>query len=299
MIAVEKRRVRTSGGELAYVDEGEGPAVLLLHGFPLSSILWRDLVPLLSTRFRAIAPDILGAGDSDHPDDVPLDLSAQAKYVRELLAELGVESFAVVGHGHGGGIAQLLALDGSGVEAMVLLDSVAFDLWPAEGTRELQRGAIQHENEGAVHTLLRTDFDLGMGRRSRLPDEVLGEYLRPWSGPEGAQAYFRAVRSMDGVGLAGRERDIARFEFPVLILWGEDDAFFPVAIAERLSEAMPTSTLGLLPGCGHLVVEDAPETIAPMVYEYLRARYLKAPHGHEGIVGIQLERKPAWIEEDE
>ena len=91
-----------------------------------------------------------------------------------------------------------------------------------------------------------------------------------------------------------------KLEIPVLIFWGEDDEFYPPAVAERLNAAIPTSTLGLLPGCRHFLVEDAIETIGPMIYEYLRARYLQEPHGGHGdasgIVTIQLERRPPWVD---
>ncbi len=104
---------------------------------------------------------------------------------------------------------------------------------------------------------------------------------------------------------------LASFDFPVLLLWGEDDEVVPVSIAEELNDAIPTSTLGLLPGCGHELTDDAAATIAPMILEYLRARYLKQPHSaahghdadhaHDGVVRIQLERRPPWVdlEEDE
>jgi pimeloyl-ACP methyl ester carboxylesterase len=111
----------------------------------------------------------------------------------------------------------------------------------------------------------------------------------------------------EGVG----DEDLASFDFPVLLLWGEDDEVVPVAVAEELNDAIPTSTLGLLPGCGHDLTEEAAATIAPMILEYLRARYLKeshaeahghdADHAHDGVVRIQLERRPPWVdlEEDE
>jgi pimeloyl-ACP methyl ester carboxylesterase len=107
------------------------------------------------------------------------------------------------------------------------------------------------------------------------------------------------------------DEDLASFDFPVLLLWGEDDEVVPVAVAEELNDAIPTSTLGLLPGCGHDLTDEAAATIAPMILEYLRARYLKeshaeahghdADHAHDGVVRIQLERRPPWVdlEEDE
>lgn len=114
-----------------------------------------------------------------------------------------------------------------------------------------------------------------------------------------------------GVG----DEDLASFDFPVLLLWGEDDDVVPVAIAEALNDAIATSTLGLLPGCGHDLTEEAAVTIAPMILEYLRARYLKqshsqahahgngdtrdAGHAHDGVVRIQLERRPPWVDLEE
>lgn len=103
----------------------------------------------------------------------------------------------------------------------------------------------------------------------------------------------------------------ASFDFPVLLLWGEDDEVVPVSIAEELNDAIPTSTLGVVPGCGHELTDDAAATIAPMILEYLRARYLKQPHSsahdhgadhaNDGVVRIQLERRPPWVdlEDDE
>jgi pimeloyl-ACP methyl ester carboxylesterase len=99
--------------------------------------------------------------------------------------------------------------------------------------------------------------------------------------------------------------DLAAFGFPVLLLWGEEDDQVPVSIAEALNEAIPTSTLGVVPGCGHDLLAEAAPTVAPLIFEYLRARFLKTPHGHDhahdGIVRIQLERRPPWVdlEEDE
>ena len=102
---------------------------------------------------------------------------------------------------------------------------------------------------------------------------------------------------------------LSSFHFPVLLLWGEDDTEVPVSVAEELNDAIATSTLGLLPGCGHDLPHQAAATIAPMILEYLRARYLKESHAHagdpdhahDGVVRIQLERRPPWVdlEEDE
>jgi len=293
-----RARFRTSGGELAYTDVGEGPVVVLLHGFPLWSHEWREFIPLFASRFRVLAPDLLGYGDSDKPEDAPLHIRAQAGYVRELLAGLRVDRFAVVGHGAGGGVAQLLALDGTGVEAMVLLDAAAFDRWPSDRTRETQeRAAGVLPSAELAAAQVRADIEFGAVSRDRIPDEVVDAYVAPFAADDGA--FLRALGSLDGEGLAGREAEFERIEFPVLILWGEDDPCYPPSVGEQLNDAMPSSALGLLPGCGHLIVDEAADTIGPMISEYLRARWLRAPHGHgdtSGVVMLQLERRPPWAD---
>lgn len=286
----ELRRARTSVGELAYRDLGdpEAPAVVLIHGFPTSSHLWRHLAPLLSVSMRVLVPDLMGAGDSDKPE-APLGLPAQARYLREWLTGIGVGRFAVVGHGIGGGVAQLLAAEG-GVAALVLIDAAAFDAWPSEAVREAQA----HSGSGSadlVAAAVGTAFELGMRRRS-LAEADLAEYVRPFAGRGGAYAFSRWLLALDGRGLEDAAARIAEREIPTLVLWGEDDPFFPSAVAERLGDAIATASVALLPGCGHFLPEEAPETVGPLVAEFLRARYLGRPHEHPaGPVRVELLRR--------
>lgn len=286
------RRFRASGGELAYLDLGdtEDPAVVLLHGFPSSRYLWRNLAPLLEPWMRVIVVDLLGAGDSDAPADADLGIAAQARAVRELLDGLGVTAFAAVGHGVGGGVAQLLAL-GGGAGALVLIDSVVFDAWPSAWVRDAQQRV---SIGGRIATaLVDAAFEAGVRKPGRLTADDLAEYRRPFEGERGDAAFVRWLLALDGEGLAGREADLERLEIPALVLWGEDDVFHPPAHAERVGDALPMASIALLPGCGHFLLEDAPETVAPLVFEYLRSRYLGAPHAHEtGPVTVELGLRP-------
>jgi pimeloyl-ACP methyl ester carboxylesterase len=298
------RRVATSAGSIAYHDEGEGPAVLLLHGFPASSWQWRDFLPLLAARFRVIAPDLPGAGASTPGPDVSLDLPTQASAMSELLAHLGIERTAVVAHGAGAGVAQLLALDHGGVDALVLLNAASLDAWPSPGVAlARERLSADPADASVVRALVRGAFEVGAVQRGRLSDDVLEAYAESYVAGDGPRRLARVLDGLDGRGLAGREGELAALEAPVLILWGEDDPVYPPRVGERLNDAMPSSTLGLLPGCGHFLVEEAADTIGPMIAEYLRARYAHAPHGHAdpnaGIVMLQLERRPPWADLEE
>ena len=178
MTHLERHRARVSAGDIAYVDEGDGPAVALLHGFPTHADLWRNLAPLLAPRFRVVAPDLLGYGGSGKPGDADLSIAAQARYVRELLERLGVHEFAAVGHGAGGGIAQLLALEGR-VRTLVLLDTVAFEEWaPAGVVHDLTEDGAAADPAMAERTVSEA-FTRGMGHPERLLPNDLELFADP------------------------------------------------------------------------------------------------------------------------
>jgi pimeloyl-ACP methyl ester carboxylesterase len=293
-------RAETSGGALAYHDEGSGPAVVLLHGFPLTSYLWRGLIPALASRHRVIAPDLLGLGASDKRAGVALDIRAQAGYVGELLAQLGIDRVALVGHSTGGGIAQLLVAARDDVEALVLIDSIAFDRWPTEAIGEIRVLPIDRETSESAELVVRSALRLGTVE-DQLTDDDVRAYLAPWAPPAPVDGLFRFARSLDGVGLKQLEREMATWDLPTLILWGEDDPFHPVDVAERLNAAIPSSALGLVPECGHFLPDEAPETIFPIIVEYLRANYLRIPHAAHatGPVLVPLGAMPLDVAEEE
>lgn len=299
----ELKRARVSAGELAYADEGEGRAVVLLHGFPTSSFLWRREIPLLAGRTRVIAPDLLGYGASDKPVGADLSEPAQARAMEELLVGLGVSECAVVGHDIGGAVAQILALGKDvRVRTLVLVDSACFDAWPVEGVRQVQATPPEQETVSFVRDLIAATFELGMGRPRQLSAGDLAAYAEPWL--RDPPAFFRAVRGIEGRGLAGRDEELGALDAPAFVLWGEQDPFLPSELGERLQDTLSDAALALLPGCSHFVTEDAPTTVGPLIHEFLRSRYLGERHAHAatatGPVPVFLHRpeEGGWMDVD-
>lgn len=249
--------VATSRGPRACLDEGSGETVVCLHGWPVGPSVFRRLIPLLAARFRVLVPDLTG----------DVELAQQAAVVVEVLDALRVDRVALVGHSHGGGVAQLLAMEGR-ADALILIDPVALDA------------------TGPVDMAPREVIERGSVEFASLPEGDLATYLasppRPAPAPEPRLA---------GVGTAMAARDI-----PVLLLWGEEDPFVGVDVGERLTDELPGAALGVVPDSGHFLLDDAFESVGVLIAEYLRARYLGAPHGHEGIVTLQLERRPPWVD---
>ena len=198
-----KQRIRTTGGDLAYIDEGVGPAVVLVHGFPTSSVLWRGVVPRLAERMRVIAVDLVGFGRSEKPDGAALHIRAQAGYVRELLQGKGIEEFAVAGHDIGGGVAQLLALEGRAA-ALAVLDSICFDAWPIEGVKMLQTATPEQETSEFVDQVVRLTIDLGVSHKERFDETALDSCDGEFSARDlpHSRGLSEAEASVSGLGIA-------------------------------------------------------------------------------------------------
>jgi 2-hydroxymuconate-semialdehyde hydrolase len=300
-LPLEHRTAAISSGAMAYVDMGQGDPVLLLHGFPTSSFLWRREAWLLAQRMRVIAPDLLGYGLSDKPVGADLSEPAQAGYVRELLEQLDLGRVAVAGHDVGGVISLLLALDAPDldVKALVLLDSPSFDPRPNEQVRGLQAAPSDGGSAGEAEDAVRRILGLSVAHSNHLTDELFDGYLAPWRAEPAA--LFRAARGLRGTALKGREGDVASLKQPTFLMWGEEDPLVPSELGERLGELLEGSTLALLPGCSHLVGEDAPQTVGPLIFEWLRSRYLGEGHSHPGgPVEVFLERPgEKWFGQEE
>jgi 2-hydroxymuconate-semialdehyde hydrolase len=286
--AQARRRFRSSAGELSYVDAGSGRPVVLIHGFPASSYLWRREIPMFASRMRVIAPDLLGYGESGKPAEADLSIPAQAGYVGELLAALSFEGAAIVGHGVGGGIAQLLAASGL-VETLVLMDSAAFDAQPDSDIRTVAAIRPDAVTAATAERVVRRAFESGVEHVGALSDVDVDAYLTPWRAEP--PALVRAARALADGGLDAAAEDLAAAGVPVFALWGENDAVYPASLAERLLDLIPAATVAVLPGCGHFVTEDAPTTVAPLVFEFLRRRYLG-----DGHVGHPSEPVPVFLE---
>jgi pimeloyl-ACP methyl ester carboxylesterase len=234
-----------------------------------------------------IAPDLLGYGESDKLVGADMSEPAQARHVSELVHALGIDSISVVGHDTGGAVSQMLALDGGvSVGAMVLLDSACFAAWPARWVQRIQSVPVGQQVAPFVEEVVRRALADGMAHLNRLEEDTVAAYLRPWL--DDPPAFFRAACAVTGKGLAGRDEELAELDIPALIIWGESDPFLPASLAEALGELISGSTMALLPGCSHFVTEDAPGTVGPLIYEYLRARYLGEHHSHGGTEPVEV-----------
>src|SRR5829696_4322265 len=289
----KKRYVSVGEARVAYYEEGSGEPLLLLHGCPFSSFIWRKVITRLSPHYRCLAPDLLGLGDTETPEDADWSLRAQAATVVGLLDALGVERAHVVGHDHGGAVAQLLAAEHPDrVGRLMLSNAEAYDNWPSEEERPFVR-QTQIPVVGDVVMWAwsrRSVFRRTLAEAKAVHDpEVLSKEL--------LDGYIRANLS-DRRRRAKTKRFLAaqfdpennrtttdlldglrRFDHPTLLLWARDDPHFGPEGGERLYHDIPGAVrLELLPETGHLLMEERPERFAALVSEFLAGRAARGRH---------------------
>jgi pimeloyl-ACP methyl ester carboxylesterase len=237
------------------VDTGNGPPVVLLHGFASSLETWDLLVPRLAPRHRVISLDLKGFGWTDRPagDYSPL---AQARLVHALLDQLGIERTALVAHSWGSSVALAAVLQQPGRFTRIAL----YDAWVYE--EQLPTMFVWARADGVGELL----FDLFYKERpddkltqafydkrfvsQKLMEDVEFALDRPGT----VAAALAAARGQRFAQMQERYRTIRQ---PVLLLWGREDVVTPVAVGERLLRDLPHSRMIVYPRCGHLPMLEA------------------------------------------
>lgn len=266
------RREKVSGGEVAYEVFGEGPPVVLVHGTPSRSYIWRHVATTLSERFRVSVYDLLGFGESERGEGQDVSIAAQARMLAELVGAWGQEEPMVAGHDIGGAIALRAHLsEGVNFARIALLDAVVLTPWGTPALRHVK------EHLEAYRTMPGYVFEEYVAARLRqaasrqMEVGTLEVYLSQWRGAEGQAAYIRKDAALDERDTAEIEPLLGSIEVPVSILWGEEDAWLEPSQADRLHGEIPDSSLRKVPGAGHFLPEDAPGEVARELLAFFSA----------------------------
>jgi haloalkane dehalogenase len=246
------------------------PAVLLVHGYPESSYMWRDVLPALALAgFHALAPDLPGYGDSE-ADPGGGEWERHVEALERFRNEQGLETLTLVVHDWGGLIGLRWACDHPGVaNALVISDSGFFSDGKWRGPGEILR--TEGQGEQFVEGVDREGFAglLGSVSTGIAPDAV-DEYFKAFGDADRRRGQLELYRSGDFEKLEPYEGKLAELGVPTLLLWGADDFAAPVAGAHRFADEIPGSEVVVLEGTGHFVVDDAPERYAEELVRFLR-----------------------------
>jgi haloalkane dehalogenase len=263
------------GFTLGYRELGTGPAVLLLHGWPTSSWLWRGLMGPIARTHRVIALDLPGFGASDKPVDGRYDFPDFERAIDGLLDRLEIDQVAIAGHDLGGPIAVHWALTRPDrVAAIALLNTLLYPEVAPEIIEFVTTLNTPGPRERATSPEGLTEImRLGLAREAGLPDDALAGVLAPFATTDARLALARAGIGLSLTGLADIAAGLSSVDVPVRVVYGEQDRVLP-DVAEtfaRLQRDVPAATVTALPHCGHFLQEDDPDGVAELLADFFGA----------------------------
>ncbi|HEU0222058.1 MAG TPA: alpha/beta hydrolase [Paracoccaceae bacterium] len=256
------RRLTFRGHRVAWEVAGEGPDLVLIHGTPFSSHVWHRIAPVLEARYRVWRFDLLGYGESDKAPEVSLAVQGALWAALHGTWFAGRPAPFVIAHDFGGATAlRGHLLHGLAYARLLLVDPVAIRPWGSPFVAHVR----DHEAAMAglpayIHRAILAAYVRGASHAG-LTDAALEPYLAPWLGGNGQAAFYRQIAQMDLRHTDEIEPRLGEIACPVGILWGAEDAWIPLAIGERLAAMIPGARFAAVAGSGHLMQEDAPESI--------------------------------------
>jgi pimeloyl-ACP methyl ester carboxylesterase len=259
-----------------YVEDGAGPLIVLLHGFPEFWYSWRKQIPALANAgFRVIAPDLRGYNESSRPQDVDAyRMTEIAKDVAGLIVQNGGKC-TLVGHDWGGYAAWYTAMLHPGVvERLIILNAPH----PKPLARHLARSFEQKLRLSyqlffnipvISDAFMAATLPLMMRRAGKFTAEEIAEYKRAWRKPGAVRAmlaYYRALRRSRGE-LRELQRPITA---PTLLIFGDRDPVFMRETTERFDDVVPNIRVEHIADAGHFVQTDAPEIVNQLIAEFAK-----------------------------
>jgi pimeloyl-ACP methyl ester carboxylesterase len=275
------RFLEVGAGEVAYRRVGEGPDVLFVHGWPVSSATFRTLLPHLVDHVTCHLIDLPGAGSSRFTSDTPLTIESHIHSVRRVVDLLALNDVALVGHDSGGMIARHAMAGDRRLRALGLIDTehstgLSWKFRSFIAARRIPGFGTGFGWLAGRPRLRRNRLVLGdaFADRSLLDGEFDEFFLRPLHrSRRHRDAAIRLLRSFDHQHLRDLRALHARIDVPVQLVWGDQDRFFPVGRAREMLADFPDAQLTVITGAGLFSHEERPADVARALIPVLtRAR---------------------------
>lgn len=260
------------GRKVAFLREGKGEPLILVHGVTTYSFIWRELIPTLSEDFDVVAVDLMGCGYSEKPLEADYSIKAQAEFITGLVDELGFEGGVhFAGHDIGGGIGQILAVSHPGrLRSLVLINTVGYDYWPVQPVKVLRVPFIRDVvfatfNLGFFKMLIRQ----GVHRKEAITDEVMDFFWAPLREKDGKHGFLQLAKYLNNRHLTEIAGGLRELDLPVLIIRGDNDIYLSPEISRRLHDDIKGSRLVRIENGGHFIQLDEPVVVAWHIKKFI------------------------------
>jgi len=261
----DARYIEIDEARMHYVDEGEGPVVVMVHGTPTWSFLYRELIRDLSRDYRVVAIDHLGFGLSDKPVDAACRPDDHARRLELAIERLGLRDITLVVHDFGGPIGLAYATrHPDNVRALVLFNTWLWSLMgtPAERMSRFMAGRIGRFLYTRMNFSPKVIMKAAFGDKRKLTDTVHRHYIDAFPNPATRQAPWVLAKELVGSSEWYTNLWNLRDRFaskPALVLWGMKDPAFGVDALNRWKSTFTNARFVEFPEAGHFVQEEAPQ----------------------------------------
>jgi pimeloyl-ACP methyl ester carboxylesterase len=258
------------GRRVRWQRSGSGPPVVFCHGTPWSSWLWRPFADALSERYTVHLWDMPGYGLSSKDPEHRVSLDVQGELLAALLDHWQLDRPHVVAHDVGGAVAlRAHLIHGKAFSSLALVDVVALAPWGSDFFRLVQQHADVFEQiPPSIHRGMVAAYVQGAAHH-RLTVAQQDALVAPWADAEGQAAFYRQISQADQAHTDDIEPLYATIVAPVLVVWGEQDAWIPVERGEQLARLIPGAQLRRVPDAGHLIHLDQPVHLATTLQRWL------------------------------
>ena len=269
------------GIRLHYVDEGSGPPILLVHGQPTWSYLYRKMIrPLVAAGYRCIAPDLMGFGLSDKPtDESAYTLGRHLELVTGLVEKLQLAGVTIVGQDWGGPVGLRYAIDHQdNVRSLVILNTlVKITPVPLLFTFVFRNGGFSSFLVRRLDLFRKIIFRRGWPFRRSLEAGVMEQYKMPHptaASRAGIAAFPKMIpgndRHPNAAYISQIDSVLRNWDVPVLVMFSDGDIAFKPTEGQRIAEMVPDGRFQVVRNAGHYLQEDAGEEIAQRMVTFLR-----------------------------
>jgi pimeloyl-ACP methyl ester carboxylesterase len=242
-----RKTVTTPSGVVSYVESGNGPTALFVHGVLLNGYLWRHQLTELSDTRRCIAVDLLAHGHTEANDGQDVSVTANAQMLAEFLDALHIDRVDLVGNDSGGGICQIFAaMHPHRLRSLTLTNCDTHDNWPPEAFQPfvamVAAGGLGDTLQAmrANKAVFREALAPAYERPQDISDEIIETYIGPFlDSPKRLKELERFVNAFDCRHTLAIEDGLRQLQTPTLIAWGTDDAYFPLEWSRWLQQTIP------------------------------------------------------------
>jgi pimeloyl-ACP methyl ester carboxylesterase len=264
--------VKVNGLNLAYRELGSGPPVLLLHGWPTSSYLWREVMLPIAERNRVLALDLPGFGASDKPLGVRYGFELFDRTLDGFLAALDIEEVGLAVHDLGGPVGLHWAVHRpQRVTRLALLNTLVYPEFSEAVTQFIEACSKPELREQLTSPGgLEAAMGLGLADEANLTPEVVAAVREPFQTPEARRALADAGIGLERDGFVEIARLLPSLRMPVRVVYGERDRILPDVgeTMARVKADLPQAEITALPDCGHFLQEEAPAEIGRLLARF-------------------------------